>query len=125
MPTDIFSIALLIVGLLTSSMIIQLCAPQYGLAAFSGKNITDPYVLFLARCAALPVVALGILMIWAAFNEQLQWPIMCIAIISKLVYLALILSHWKETGKAYLSVIIIDSLSVLVLTGCLLTQSSL
>ena len=123
MLTDITSIALLIVGLLTSSMLIQLCAPQYGLTTFSGKNITDPFVLFLARCAALPVVALGILMMWAAFNPLLQWPIMLIAIISKLVYLGLILSHWKETEKAYLSVIIIDSLSVLVLTGCLLTMT--
>ena len=117
---DWLDIVLLVSGLITSTMALMVCFPQWSLKSFFAKDVTQPFALFLAQSSALPVTTLGLLMVWAYFQPQLQTAMAVAAIVSKSLYLGLILKSWPVTGKGYGLTIAVDVLSVVGLVLCLL-----
>jgi len=111
---------LLLSGLITSSLIIQVVAPRYALKAFYGQTVDSEISLFLARAGGLPIATIGALMIWASFNDAIQLPIIISALISKALFITLIVFNWKVTGKGYALTIVIDSIVILLLSLYLL-----
>lgn len=123
MFTSHIDLILLISGILTSSLIMQAIAPSYALKAFYGKVADSELSLFLARAGGLPIAAIGALMIWASFDDVIRFPIIIIALISKVLFLTLIAMNWKVTGKGYALTITVDTISVLLLSMFLLEQA--
>lgn len=120
MITAYIDTILLVVGLTTASLLVQAIAPRYALRAFFGKDVEDPFSLFLARSGGLPIATIGGLLIWASFNEVIRDPILITALISKAVFLAFILINWRVTGKGYALTIVVDSVAVVLFTLYLL-----
>jgi hypothetical protein len=106
---------LVVLGVITTSMILQAIAPKYVLSMFFKKEITDPYALFLARSSGIPIAIIGMLMIWASFDETLRIPVVVAAVVGKALFLLTIASNWKVTGPPYFLTIAIDSISVVLL----------
>ncbi|WP_017222165.1 hypothetical protein [Moritella dasanensis] len=120
MISTYIDLVLLLSGLITSSLIIQVVAPRYALKAFYGLTVDSELALFLARAGGLPIATIGSLMIWASFNDAIQLPIIIAALISKTLFITLIVLNWKVTGKGYALTIAIDSIVVLLLSLYLL-----
>ena len=120
MITAYIETILLVIGIATASLIVQALAPKYALASFFGKNIEDDYALFLARAGGLPVAMIGLLLIWAAFDEAIRTPVIVAALIGKALFLAFIASNWRITGKGYALTIAVDGVAVLLLALYLL-----
>ena len=73
-------LVLLISGIFTSSMCLLVLLPKWGAKAFFNKVLSEPYNIFLTRSAALPITAIGSLMIWAYFDPSLALPVGYIAL---------------------------------------------
>lgn len=112
---------LLVIGLITSSLILQAFAPQFALSAFYGKPVEDQYTLFLARSAGIPIAMIGMLLVWASFDEIVRTPIVVAAVIGKGLFLATIFSNWQVTGKGYAFTVVVDGLSIMLLSLYLLS----
>lgn len=117
---DWLDIVLLVSGLVTATMALMVCFPQWSLKSFFAKEVTQPYTLFLAQSSALPVTTIGLLMVWSYFQPQLQTAMAIAAILSKAIFLGLILKSWATTGKGYALTIAVDVVSVVCLILCLL-----
>lgn len=113
---------LLVIGLMTSSLILQAFAPQFALSAFFGKHVNDPYTLFLARSAGIPIAMIGMLLVWASFDEIVRTPIVVAAVIGKGLFFATIFSNWQVTGKGYALTVVVDGLSILLLLAYLVSS---
>ncbi len=115
------SLSLLIFGVITASMLVIVLAPKSGLMWFFQREVSEPYSLFLAQAGALPISAIGALMIWASFIPAMQCPVAVVAIISKLVFIGLLFKSWAVVGKGYLLTIYVDALAVIVLFSLLVS----
>lgn len=111
---------LLIVGAITASMLLQAIAPRLAQRIFFGRTVDDEYALFLARAAALPIGTLGLLLIWASFDEAIRIPIVVAAVFSKAVFVAFIAAHWRVTGKSFVLTMVVDGIAIALLAAYLL-----
>lgn len=102
----------LIVGIMTASLFLQAFAPRFALRSFYGKDVSDEFALFLARAAGVPIAMIGLLLIWASFNEAIRDPIILAAVVGKSLFLFSIARNWKVTGKGFALTIIVDSIAV-------------
>lgn len=110
------NVILFVIGALTCTLVFQAALPQVALRASYKIKTSDPLVLFLARSAAIPVVMIGALLIWASYDETLQYAVVVAAAIGKVAFVSAILMHWSETGRPFLTTIIVDSFSAILLT---------
>ncbi len=103
---------LLAVGVATFSIIVQAILPRYALATFFGKRVDDSYTLFLARSGGIPIAIIGLLLIWASFDESIRWQIIVAALIGKTLFLVTIASSWRTAGKGYALTVTVDGIAV-------------
>ena len=120
MITQYIDLILLITGIATASLFLQAFAPKYALSSFYGKDVNDEYALFLARAGGLPIAMIGVLLIWASFNEAIRDPIVAAAIVGKSIFLAFIAAYWRITGKGYALTIAVDTIAVALYVAYLL-----
>jgi hypothetical protein len=116
MITIHIDLILLVIGLATSSLVIQALIPKFALKAFYGKEINDEFALFLARAGGLPIAIIGGLLVWASFEETIRVPVIVAALIGKALFLMFIVLNWRVTGKGYALTSIVDAISVVVLS---------
>ena len=116
MITAYIDLILLFIGIATASLITQAFAPRYALASFFGKDVEDTYSLFLARAGGIPIAMIGLLLIWASFDEAIRTPVIVAALIGKALFLAFIASNWRVTGKGYALTIAVDGVAVILLS---------
>ena len=111
---------LFVSGTLTASMLSLFLAPRAALKAFNGLEVDDEVALFFARSSGLPVGLMGVLLLWAGFEPALRVPIVAVALIGKALFVASILTTFREHARRYRLTLVVDSACVLVFAAYLL-----
>jgi len=63
---------------------------------------------------------IGMLLIWAAYDESIRQVAVMLALVGKAAFLAAIFASWPHTGKAFMLTIVADAVSVVLLGAYLL-----
>ena len=93
MITESITWILFIIGIATSSMIGQFLAPKRFLQIVTNMEIKDEAGLFYAKHWGMMVFVLGLLIIWAAFDEAIRTPVILAALLEKLVLVYTVLTN--------------------------------
>jgi hypothetical protein len=83
---------LIVTGAVTASMLIQFIAPKPVMRLVFGTAPTDPVSLTIARHWGLLIALLGALLVYAAFDPPLRGPVILVALVEKVVFVAFMLS---------------------------------
>jgi hypothetical protein len=113
---------MLVSGLLTSSMIYAAIDPQRALGSMFGTTLEGPLAEVLVRNWGALITLIGLLLIYAAFNPQSRAIVLAQAAVSKVIFIALLLTYFSQyLGPQALFTIFFDSVMVLVFGWYLLT----
>jgi hypothetical protein len=109
-------------GALTCTMLYAAIAPQAALRSTFGETLEGPLADIVVRNWGALITLMGVMLIYGAFNPQVRTFALIIAGTSKLVFIALVLSHRgdyldQQAGLA----IAIDLLWVVLFAWYLLT----
>ena len=113
-------IILYITGGITASVFLQFLAPALYLRTMNKVSVEGPIGLFFARAWALPVAAIGVLLIWAGIEPALRVPVILVAAVAKALFVATIFANRKAVGSGYNLTAIFDTVCVLLYAGYLL-----
>jgi hypothetical protein len=90
---------MLLSGALTGTMIYAAIAPQAALRATFGETLEGPLADIVVRNWGALIALVGAMLIYGAFNPPVRSFALTIAGASKLVFIALVLSHgWRYLG---------------------------
>lgn len=113
--------AMLISGVLTSTLFYAVIAPEAALMFTFGESISGPIAEIVVRNWGALITMIGILLIYGAFRPNYRPLILMMAIVSKTIFIGLVLS----IGRQYLSTaglsIAFDSLVVLIFAAYLVS----
>lgn len=105
---------MLLSGIITCSMIYAAIDPQAALFMTFGESISGPIAEIVVRNWGVLITMVGGLLIYGAFNTHYQVMAVLAAVISKLVFISLVLT----IGSSYLSVaataLVFDSIVIVV-----------
>jgi hypothetical protein len=90
---------MLVSGALTTTMIYAAIAPQAALRSTFGETLEGPLAEIVVRNWGVLIALIGAMLIYGAFNVATRPLVLVIAGLSKLVFIALVLSQ----GSRYLS----------------------
>jgi hypothetical protein len=112
---------LLVSGLLTCTMIYAVIAPQAALLSTFGESLEGPLMEIIVRNWGALITLMGVLLLYGAFNPPSRRLIVTVAGLSKLLFIALVLTY----GRHYLGhqvglAIAIDAVAVLLFSGYLI-----
>ena len=93
-----FKWIMLLSGVLTCTMVYAAIAPQAALRSTFGETLEGPLADIVVRNWGALITLAGCMLIYGAFNPQVRTFALIIAGASKLVFIALVLSH----GERYL-----------------------
>jgi hypothetical protein len=91
MLNDYVQPLLIATGAVTASLVGMCFAPRPALRLLFGHVPQEAVSLWLARHWALLVTCVGALLLWAAFDPALRRPVLWIAAIEKLAFVAMVL----------------------------------
>jgi len=116
---------MLLSGVLTASMIQAAIAPDAALESNFGETVSGPVAHLVARNWGALIALIGGMLIYGAFNPVHRPLVLIVAGVSKVVFIALVLSE----GTRYLSyqagvAIAIDSVMVLLFAWYLIAARS-
>ena len=89
---------MLMSGALTCTMVYAVVAPQAALRSTFGETLEGPLAEIVVRNWGALITLVGTMLIYGAFNPQIRSLALTVAGASKLVFIALVLSH----GERYL-----------------------
>ena len=111
---------MLVSGALTATMIHAAIAPQAALRSTFGETLEGPLAEIVVRNWGVLIALVGAMLIYGAFNAAVRPLVLIVAGLSKLAFIALVLSQ----GTRYLShqagIAIAIDLVMVVLFGCYL-----
>jgi hypothetical protein len=84
---------MLVSGALTCTMVYAVIAPQAALRSTFGETLEGPLADIVVRNWGALITLVGCMLIYGAFNPQVRTFALIIAGASKLVFIALVLSH--------------------------------
>jgi O-antigen/teichoic acid export membrane protein len=103
---------MLVSGVITCTMALAIVAPQLALELTFGESISGPIAEIITRNWGALVTLIGVMLIYAAFHPVHRRLVLIVASISKIVFIALIVSVGRQyLDKAALA-LIIDSVVV-------------
>src|SRR4029450_11855464 len=116
---------MLVSGVLTGSMIQAAIAPDAALESNFGETVSSPVAYLVVRNWGALIALVGGMLIYGAFNPVHRPLVLVVAGVSKVIFIALVLSE----GTRYLSynagvAIAIDSLMVLLFAWYLIASRS-
>jgi hypothetical protein len=85
-------------GVLTATMVYAAIAPEASLQAIFGETLTGPLADIIVRTWGTLIALIGVMLIYGAFNAPVRPVILTVAATSKVIFIALVLSH----GERYL-----------------------
>ena len=94
-----FKWIMIVSGALTCTMIYAAIAPQDAVRSTFGDTIQGPTAEIIVRNWGVLITLVGVMLIYGAFNAAVRPVALMVAGVSKLVFIALVLSH----GSRYLS----------------------
>jgi|SRR5262245_30294027 len=111
---------MLVSGALTCSVVYAVIAPQAALRLSFGASLEGPVAEIIVRNWAALIALIGALLIYGAYNPATRSPILIIAALGKLTFIALVLMHGKQflAHQAGIAVVF-DSVMVLLFMGYL------
>ena len=84
---------MLVAGALTCTMAYAAVAPQAALLSTFGETLEGPLAEIVVRNWGVLITLVGAMLIYGAFNAQVRTLVLIVAGASKLVFIALVLSH--------------------------------
>jgi hypothetical protein len=84
---------MLMSGALTCTMVYAVIAPQAALRSTFGETLEGPLAEIVVRNWGALITLVGTMLIYGAFNPQIRSLALTVAGASKLVFIALVLSH--------------------------------
>ena len=84
---------MLVSGALTCTMVYAAIAPQAALRSTFGETLEGPLADIVVRNWGALIALMGAMLIYGAFNPAVRSPALAVAGASKLVFIALVLSH--------------------------------
>ena len=84
---------MLVSGALTCTMVYAAVAPQAALRSTFGEALDGPVADIVVRNWGVLITLVGLMLIYGAFNPQVRNMVLAVAGASKLVFVALVLSH--------------------------------
>ena len=112
---------MLVSGLLTCSMLYAAIAPQEALRATFGATLEGPVADIVVRNWGVLIALIGLMLIYGAFHVAASPLVLAIAGVSKLAFIALVLT----SGQSFLShqagvAVVSDTIQVALFAGYLL-----
>ena len=116
---------MLVSGVLTCTMVYAAVAPQDALRATFGETLDGPVADIVVRNSGVLVTLVGAMLIYGAFNSAVRTFALIVAGLSKVAFIALVLSH----GSRYLGqqagiAVVIDLVWVVLFAWYLLSPRS-
>jgi hypothetical protein len=90
---------MLVSGVLTFTMVYAVVAPQAALHSAFGESLEGPLAEIVVRNWGALIALVGAMLVYGAFRPPVRGLVLCVAGISKLAYIGLVLAY----GKQYLS----------------------
>ena len=87
---------MLLAGAATCGMVWAAIAPQAALLTMFGETLDGPLAEIVVRNWGALITLVGVMLIWGAFNPQVRVMALSIAVISKLVFIGLVLSYGRR-----------------------------
>lgn len=115
---------LIVFGALTLTMVGATFAPMTMLAATFGADFDDPLALLIVRSWGALIGLIGAMLIYAAFHPEQRKPLVFVAMISKMIFLAMLISYGSAYLAAAVGVIIADTVAIAFFAACLLAARS-
>jgi hypothetical protein len=88
-----FKWVMLVGGLITLSMLSAAVAPRATFRLMFGDEPDSPLALLLARNWGVLIGLTGAMLVWGAFHPEVRTLVLLVAGVSKLTFIALVLSH--------------------------------
>jgi predicted permease len=106
---------MMVSGVLTCTMVYAVIAPQAMLQSTFGETLEGPLTLLIVRNWGALIFLVGAMLIYGAFTPAVRPLVLSVAAASKVVFIALVVSHGSRytSGQAGIS-IAVDSVMVLV-----------
>jgi len=113
---------MLVSGALTCTMAYAAIAPQAALRSTFGETLQGPLAEIVVRNWGALITLVGAMLVYGAFNPQVRSLALTIAGASKLVFIALVLSHGgRYLGRQAGIAIAVDAVWVVLFAWYLLT----
>jgi hypothetical protein len=87
---------MLLAGAATCSMVWAALAPQAALLTMFGETLDGALADVVVRNWGVLITLVGVMLIWGAFKPQVRVMALSIAVASKLVFIALVLSYGRR-----------------------------
>jgi hypothetical protein len=84
---------MLVAGALTCTMVYAAISPQAALLSTFGETLDGPLADIVVRNWGVLIALVGTMLIWGAFNPQVRNMALTVAGVSKVAFIALVLSH--------------------------------
>jgi len=105
---------MIISGLLTCTMAYAALSPQAALRSTFGEELSGPVADIVVRNWGVLITLIGGMLLYGAFEPAVRSLVLIVAGTSKLMFVALVLSHgWRYLGQAGIAVAV-DALWVVV-----------
>ena len=105
---------MLVAGVLTCTTIYVAIDPQAGLQHTFGETIEGPIAEIVVRNWGVLITLVGVMLIYGAFNLAVRPLVLVVASISKLTFIALVLTIGQQfLGSEAITAVTIDLLEVL------------
>lgn len=116
-----FKWLMLLSGVLTCTMVIGMFSPNTLLTSNFGQTMEDPLANIIVRNWAALITIIGAALIYGAFVPKVQLFALTMAIISKAIFITLVMLY----GKSYLGfdigiAVIVDSVMIILFTSYLM-----
>ena len=114
---------MIISGVLTSTALYYAIAPQAALRASFGATLDGPLAEVVVRNWGALIALVGAMLIYGAFDPKVRLLILNVAAISKLIFIALMLSHGKDFLDEQVGIAVaVDVLMVALFIGYLVGE---
>lgn len=116
---------LLVSGLLTCTMLYALFAPEASQVSNFGSALTGPIAEVLVRSWGALVGLVGMMLIYAAFHPPVRPLVLAVAGVSKLTFIALVLTYGRDLlAHSVRTAVIVDAVFVVVFTILLVSPGT-
>ena len=112
---------LIVSGVLTCSMLSMALAPRFAMRATFGEVAEGPVADLIARSWGAMIFASGLMLIYAAWHEEVRLPILLYSIVGKLGFISLVLAEPRFHRPNALIAALGDLVIVALLSWYLLT----
>ena len=116
---------MLVSGVLTCSMLLAALAPQVALQNMFGDSIQGPIAEIVVRNWGALIALGGGMLIYGAYNVASRSLVLVVAVVSKLVFITLVLSFGSQyLGQQVVVAVVGDGIMIALYAGYLLAMRS-